>query len=122
MEHLSHRQCACGSKNLKKFNIFFVPYLTQAEEGLREGEEIGLKKGEELGLKKGEELGLKKGEELGLKKGEELGLKKGEELGMVYAYYDMNLDTKEIAQKMQLTEGEVTDIIRNREMDKKVNK
>mgnify|MGYP006990207189 CR=1 FL=1 len=37
---------------------------------------------------------------------------KGEELGMVYAYYDMNLDTKEIAQKMQLTEGEVTDIIR----------
>ena len=31
MEHLSHRQCACGSKNLKKFNIFFVPYLTQAE-------------------------------------------------------------------------------------------
>ena len=106
MEHLSHRQCACGSKNLKKFNIFFVPYLTQAEEGLREGEEIGLKKGEELGLKKGEELGLKK----------------GEELGMVYAYYDMNLDTKEIAQKMQLTEGKVTDIIRNREMDKKVNK
>ena len=98
MEHLSHRQCACGSKNLKKFNIFFVPYLTQAEEGLREGEEIGLKKGEELGLKKGEEL------------------------GMVYAYYDMNLDTKEIAQKMQLTEGKVTDIIRNREMDKKVNK
>ena len=36
--------------------------------------------------------------------------------------HDMNLDTKEIAQKMQLTEGEVTDIIRNREMDKKVNK
>ena len=34
MEHLSHRQCACGSKNLKKLNIFFVPYLTQAEEAL----------------------------------------------------------------------------------------
>ncbi len=34
MEHLSHRQCACGSKNLKKFNIFFVPYLTQAEAAL----------------------------------------------------------------------------------------
>ena len=62
------------------------------------------------------------GREEGRREGEELGLKKGEELGMVYAYYDMNLDTKEIAQKMQLTEGEVTDIIRNREMDKKVNK
>ena len=78
--------------------------------------------GREEGRREGEELGLKKGEELGLKKGEELGLKKGEELGMVYAYYEMNLDTKEIARKMQLTEEEVTDIIRKRELDKKVNK
>jgi len=78
--------------------------------------------GREEGRREGEELGLKKGEELGLKKGEELGLKKGEELGMVYAYYEMNLDKKEIARKMQLTEEEVTDIIRKRELDKKVNK
>ncbi len=63
----------------------------------------------------GREEGLREGEELGLKKGEELGLKKGEELGMVYAYYDMNLDTKEIAQKMQLTEEEIKDIIIKRE-------
>jgi flagellar biosynthesis/type III secretory pathway protein FliH len=63
----------------------------------------------------GREEGLREGEEIGLKKGEELGLKKGEELGMVYAYYDMNLDTKEIAQKMQLTEEEIKDIIIKRE-------
>lgn len=62
------------------------------------------------------------GREEGRREGEELGLKKGEELGMVYAYYEMNLDTKEIARKMQLTEKEVTDIIRKRELDKKVNK
>jgi len=31
LEKLSHRQCACGSKKLKKINIFFVAYLTQAE-------------------------------------------------------------------------------------------
>ena len=99
-----------------------LDYNQLMKEFTEAGREEGLREGEEIGLKKGEELGLKKGEELGLKKGEELGLKKGEELGMVYAYYDMNLDTKEIAQKMQLTEGEVTDIIRNREMDKKVNK
>lgn len=54
--------------------------------------------------------------------GREEGRREGEELGMVYAYYEMNLDTKEIAQKMQLTEKEVTDIIRKRELDKKVNK
>ncbi len=34
LEKLSHRQCACGSKKLKKINIFFVPYLTQAEAAL----------------------------------------------------------------------------------------
>ncbi len=55
------------------------------------------------------------GREEGRREGEELGLKKGEELGMVYAYYDMNLDTKEIAQKMQLTEEEIKDIIIKRE-------
>ena len=36
----------------------------------------------------------------------------GEEIGMVYAYYDMNLDTKEIARKMHLTEEEIKDIIK----------
>ena len=55
------------------------------------------------------------GREKGRREGEELGLKKGEELGMVYAYYEMNLDTKEIAQKMHLTEEEIKEIIRKRE-------
>ena len=43
MKYLSHRQCACGSKNLKKFNIFFVPYLTQADGVLTY--EVDMKKG-----------------------------------------------------------------------------
>ncbi len=41
---------------------------------------------------------------------EEEGMKKG----MVYAYYEMNLDTNEIARKMQLTEAEVLEIIRKK--------
>ncbi len=55
------------------------------------------------------------GREEGRREGEELGLKKGKELGMVYAYYEMNLDTKEIARKMRMTEEEIKDIIRKRE-------
>ena len=35
--------------------------------------------------------------------------------GMVYAYYEMNMNTKEIAQKMQLTEAEVLEIISKKE-------
>ena len=31
-----------------------------------------------------------------------------------YAYYEMNLDTNEIAEKMQLTEAEVLEIIRKK--------
>ena len=38
----------------------------------------------------------------------------GIEEGMVYAYYEMNLDTNEIAKKMQLTEAEVLEIIRKK--------
>ena len=30
---------------------------------------------------------------------------------MVYAYYEMNMNTNEIAKKMQLTEAEVLEII-----------
>ena len=44
--------------------------------------------------------------------GREEGRREGEEIGMVYAYYDMNLDTKEIARKMHLTEEEIKDIIK----------
>lgn len=38
----------------------------------------------------------------------------GIEEGMVYAYYEMNLDTNEIARKMQLSEAEVLEIIRKK--------
>ena len=43
--------------------------------------------------------------------GIEEGIEKGMKNGMVYAYYEMNLDTNEIAEKMQLTEAEVLEII-----------
>ena len=48
--------------------------------------------------------------------GLEQGRLEGKQEGMVYAYYEMNLDTKEIAKKTQLTEKEVIDIIKKRDM------
>ncbi|MCX4328451.1 MAG: Rpn family recombination-promoting nuclease/putative transposase [Lachnospiraceae bacterium] len=115
MDKKKQLEYTARQKAILDYNQLMKEYT---EAGLKKGEEIGLKKGEEIGLKKGEEIGLKKGEEIGLRKGEEIGLKKGEKIGlntgMVYAYYEMNMDTNEIAQRMQMTEEEVTDIIRKR--------
>ena len=49
--------------------------------------------------------------EAGIKIGREEGIKEG----MVYAYYEMNFETKEIARKVQLTEEEVLEIIQKKE-------
>ena len=49
--------------------------------------------------------------ETGIKIGREEGIKEG----MVYAYYEMNFETKEIAKKVQLTEEEVLEIIQKKE-------
>ena len=57
-----------------------------------------------------------KGMQEGIQKGRQEGRIEGRQEGMVYAYYEMNLDTKEIAKKMQLTETEVMDIIKKRDM------
>ena len=39
------------------------------------------------------------------------GRREGRQEGMVYAYYEMNMDTNEIASKVNLTETEVLEII-----------
>ena len=44
--------------------------------------------------------------------GRQEGLKKG----MVYAYYEMNLKTNEIARKLNLTEDEVLEIINKKDV------
>lgn len=36
--------------------------------------------------------------------------------GLVYAYYEMNLQTNEIARKVHITEAEVLDIIKRKDM------
>ena len=50
-----------------------------------------------------------------IKYNREEGREEGRQEGMVYAYYEMDLDTKEIARKAHLTEAEVLDIIRRKE-------
>ena len=50
-----------------------------------------------------------------IKYNREEGIEEGMKRGMVYAYYEMNMNTKEIAQKMQLTEAEVLEIISKKE-------
>lgn len=42
------------------------------------------------------------------------GRREGRQEGMVYAYYEMNMKTMEIARKLQLTEEEVLEIIKRR--------
>ncbi|MFG6395054.1 MAG: hypothetical protein K1W24_12875 [Lachnospiraceae bacterium] len=44
------------------------------------------------------------------------GMKNGMKKGMVYAYYEMNMNTNEIAKKVQLTEAEVLEIIKKKDM------
>lgn len=51
-----------------------------------------------------------------LKYSKEEGIEEGTKNGMVYAYYEMNLQTNEIARKVNLTEEEVLEIIRKKDM------
>lgn len=48
-------------------------------------------------------------------KGRQEGMQEGMQKGMVYAYYEMDMDTREIARKTHLTEAEVLDIIKRKE-------
>ncbi|RKI37160.1 hypothetical protein D7V86_14490 [bacterium D16-51] len=50
-----------------------------------------------------------------MREGLKEGRREGRREGMVYAYYEMNLSTNEIAQKLQLTEEEVLEIIRKKD-------
>ena len=49
----------------------------------------------------------------------EEGRQEGRQEGMVYAYYEMNLSTNEIAKKVQLDENEVLEILRHRDSNQK---
>ena len=60
------------------------------------------------------EEGLEQGRREGRREGKQEGKQEGRQEGMVYAYYEMNLDTNEIARKMQLSEAEVLEIIRKK--------
>lgn len=50
----------------------------------------------------------------GRQEGRREGRQEGRREGMVYAYYEMNMDTKEIASKVNLTETEVLEIIKGK--------
>ncbi len=56
------------------------------------------------------------GIEEGMKRGRQEGRLEGRQEGMVYAYYEMNMNTNEIAKKVQLTEAEVLDIINKKDI------
>ncbi len=78
--------------------------------------EDALKYNREDAWEEGLEQGRREGRREGKREGREEGKQEGMKNGMVYAYYEMNLDTKEIAKKTQLTETEVIDIIKKRDM------
>ena len=54
---------------------------------------------------------MREGREEGLREGRREGMQEG----MVYAYYEMNLSTNEIARKLQLSEKEVLKIIQKKD-------
>ncbi len=60
------------------------------------------------------EQGMEQGIAQGIERGMAQGMAQGEKKGMVYAYYEMNLNTNEIAKKVQLSEDEVLEIIRKK--------
>ena len=72
--------------------------------------EDALKYNREDAWEQGLECGLEQGLERGLERGRNEGMKDG----MVYAYYEMNLKTNEIAKKVNLTEAEVLEIIKKK--------
>lgn len=51
-----------------------------------------------------------------IKYNREEGREEGRKEGLVYAYYEMNLQTNEIARKVHITEAEVLDIIKRKDM------
>ncbi|HBA96943.1 MAG TPA: hypothetical protein DCZ23_02440, partial [Lachnospiraceae bacterium] len=77
------------------------------EDAWEEGLEQGRREGRREGRQEGRREGRQEGRQEGRREGRQEGIKKGKQEGMVYAYYEMNLDTNEIAKKMQLTETEV---------------
>lgn len=67
-------------------------------------------------LKYNREDAWEQGLECGLEQGLERGRNEGMKDGMVYAYYEMDLKTNEIAKKVNLTEAEVLEIIKKKNM------
>lgn len=64
-------------------------------------------------IKYNREDALEQGRREGRQEGRREGRQEGRQEGMVYAYYEMNMQTNEIAKKLQLAETEVLDIINN---------
>ncbi len=58
---------------------------------------------------------MREGMKEGMKEGMREGRREGRREGMVYAYYEMNLSTNEIAKKLQLSEKEVLEIIQKKD-------
>ncbi len=59
--------------------------------------------------------GEKQGRLEGKREGRLEGKREGRQEGMIYAYYEMNLSTNEIAERMHLTEREILEILNKRE-------
>ncbi len=67
-------------------------------------------------IKYNREDAWEEGLERGLEQGRQEGRQEGLRNGMVYAYYEMNMNTNEIAKKLNLTETEVLEIISKKSM------
>ena len=87
------------------------PVLKEREEKIRE--QVRHESRQE-GILEGRREGRQEGILEGRQEGRQEGILEGRQEGMVYAYYEMNMKTMEIARKLQLTEEEVLEIIKRK--------
>ena len=96
-EKLSHE--VQKIKENKEWQVEYMTLLMREREKYNEGIEQGIG----LGIEQGRAEGRLEGRA------------EGRAEGMVYAYYEMNMNTNEIASKVNLTESEVLEIIKKRD-------
>ena len=92
-------------KNIVK-NEYQIPYTEDVERSVAE-----MCNASQGVLNKGIEIGTEKGIEIGTEKGIEIGTEKGIIIGKIKAYAEIGFTIKEIAEKLGISEQEVTDAL-----------
>jgi hypothetical protein len=103
-------------KSILEYDDVFHAVSWAAEQNLEKGIGIGERRGIEIGKKQGVEIGEKRGIEIGEKRGIGIGEKRGEkqmQIKLVKNWYNSNKSISQIAELLDLTEKQVSDMLIN---------